>query len=33
MHGIGLINRGYENFMDKLMELGAKVELPGKALG
>lgn len=33
VHGIDLINRGYENFMDKLVELGAKVELPGKALG
>ena len=29
MHGIDLINRGYENFMEKLEELGAKVELPG----
>ena len=26
-------DRGYENFMEKLMELGAKVELPGKVLG
>src|SRR5690349_19150368 len=33
VHGIDLINRGYENFMDKLEKLGAKVELPGKALG
>ncbi|GGS16285.1 UDP-N-acetylglucosamine 1-carboxyvinyltransferase [Streptomyces griseoviridis] len=33
VHGIDLINRGYENFMEKLVELGAKVELPGKALG
>ena len=29
VHGIDLINRGYENFMEKLVELGAKVELPG----
>ena len=28
MHGIDLINRGYENFMEKLQSLGAKVELP-----
>jgi UDP-N-acetylglucosamine enolpyruvyl transferase len=33
VHGIDLINRGYENFMEKLVELGAKVELPGKPLG
>lgn len=32
MHGIDLINRGYENFMDKLEKLGAKVELPGGSL-
>ncbi|CAM5641727.1 UDP-N-acetylglucosamine 1-carboxyvinyltransferase [Streptomyces narbonensis] len=31
VHGIELINRGYENFMEKLVELGAKVELPGQA--
>ena len=30
MHGIDLINRGYENFMEKLVELGAKV---GRARG
>jgi UDP-N-acetylglucosamine 1-carboxyvinyltransferase len=29
VHGIDLINRGYENFMEKLEKLGAKVELPG----
>jgi UDP-N-acetylglucosamine 1-carboxyvinyltransferase len=28
VHGIELINRGYENFMHKLAELGARVELP-----
>ena len=28
VHGIDLINRGYENFMDKLRSLGANVELP-----
>ena len=26
------INRGNENFMEKLVELGAKDELPGSAL-
>ena len=31
VHGIDLINRGYENFMDKLTALGAKVELPNGA--
>ena len=30
MHGIDLINRGYENFMEKLRALGAQVELPGE---
>jgi UDP-N-acetylglucosamine 1-carboxyvinyltransferase len=28
VHGIDLINRGYENFMRKLADLGARVELP-----
>lgn len=28
VHGIDLINRGYENFMQKLAELGAKAERP-----
>jgi UDP-N-acetylglucosamine 1-carboxyvinyltransferase len=28
VHGIDLINRGYENFMDKLRALGAQVEQP-----
>jgi UDP-N-acetylglucosamine 1-carboxyvinyltransferase len=28
VHGIDLINRGYENFMRKLSDLGARVELP-----
>ncbi|MQS07933.1 UDP-N-acetylglucosamine 1-carboxyvinyltransferase [Streptomyces alkaliphilus] len=28
VHGIDLINRGYENFMEKLGRLGAKVERP-----
>lgn len=28
VHGIDLINRGYENFQQKLVELGAKVERP-----
>lgn len=28
VHGIDLINRGYENFMHKLHDLGAQVELP-----
>ena len=28
VHGIDLINRGYENFMDKLESLGAHIELP-----
>ncbi|CAM5597920.1 UDP-N-acetylglucosamine 1-carboxyvinyltransferase [Streptomyces californicus] len=32
VHGIDLINRGYENFMEKLEKLGAKVELPGGSL-
>ena len=27
MRGIDIINRGYENFMDKLEALGAKVSL------
>ncbi|GAA3012410.1 hypothetical protein GCM10020229_24720 [Kitasatospora albolonga] len=27
VHGIDLINRGYENFMEKLRDLGAQVEL------
>ncbi|MEV6316683.1 UDP-N-acetylglucosamine 1-carboxyvinyltransferase [Streptomyces sp. NPDC051776] len=31
VHGIDLINRGYENFMDKLEGLGGKVELPKTA--
>ncbi len=30
VHGIDLINRGYENFMDKLRDLGAHVELPSE---
>ena len=29
VHGIGLINRGYENFMAKLEGLGAHIEVPG----
>ena len=29
VHGIGLINRGYENFLAKLEGLGAHFELPG----
>ncbi|NJQ01793.1 UDP-N-acetylglucosamine 1-carboxyvinyltransferase [Streptomyces zingiberis] len=31
VHGIDLINRGYENFMEKLRALGADVELPNGA--
>ncbi|MCD0485096.1 UDP-N-acetylglucosamine 1-carboxyvinyltransferase [Streptacidiphilus sp. ASG 303] len=31
VHGISLINRGYENFMEKLRALGAKVETPAEA--
>jgi UDP-N-acetylglucosamine 1-carboxyvinyltransferase len=30
VHGIDLINRGYENFMEKLRALGAHVALPGE---
>ncbi|OKJ06133.1 UDP-N-acetylglucosamine 1-carboxyvinyltransferase [Kitasatospora sp. CB01950] len=30
VHGIDLINRGYENFMDKLRDLGAHIELPSE---
>lgn len=30
VHGISLINRGYENFMEKLRGLGAHVEMPSE---
>jgi len=30
VHGISLINRGYENFLEKLRALGAHVELPSE---
>jgi UDP-N-acetylglucosamine 1-carboxyvinyltransferase len=32
VHGISLINRGYENFLDKLEELGAHIDRPDREI-